>query len=421
MFTKTISQQLPMRRDLANVQGSALSRTKNARFPGFTLSRAGIFLFVVAALSLLVLPVSAFETPESIVAASKVYVSDVVYDPGTFFPGDTGTVTVYVKNANTNQSAVVNHASFGDENIRLTSKPYDSTTNIGPLQTQSFVFSVEASGKDTTYYPTFTLNFRDADSLYQRANVKIDSTPLVLTVVDKPDAYATGQKKTVYLQVANPRDNAVSNAILEVSGQGISATPEKIFIGDVSAGGKIPVNFTITADSPTNVNITLKYDNGDNTHQVSLDLPVTFGLDKKQANPQISNVQVKQTSGVYHVTGDVTNAGLTNANGVSVTTLSPAIPQDPYKSYVIGALKPDDFGSFEVTFNANGATTVPLQISYKDTDGNIVTSRFDVSISGASDTNTGQQGGNPLLPVIGIVIVIAIGGLYLYNKRRKNQ
>jgi LPXTG-motif cell wall-anchored protein len=213
----------------------------------------------------------------------------------------------------------------------------------------------------------------------------------------------------------------VSNAILEVSGQGISATPEKTYIGDVAAGGKIPVNFTITPDAPTNVHITLKYDNGDNTHQETLDIPVTFGLDKKQANPQVSNVQVKQTGGVYHVTGDVTNAGLTNANGVSVTTLSPAIPQDPYKSYVIGALKPDDFGSFEVTFNANGATTVPLQISYKDTDGNIVTSRFDVSLSGAvSDDKTTQQG-NVLLPVIGLVIVIAIAGVYLYSKRRKNQ
>ncbi|MFA4875877.1 MAG: LPXTG cell wall anchor domain-containing protein [Methanoregula sp.] len=375
----------------------------------------------MAATCLLVLPVNAYETPESIVAASKVYVSNVVYDPGTFFPGDTGTVTVYVTNANTNQSAVVNHVSFGDQNIRLTSLPYDSTTNIGPLQTRSFVFSVEADGKDGTYYPAFTLNFRDADSLYQRATVEIDRTPLVLTVVDKPDAYAAGQKKTVYLQVANPRDNAVSNAILEVSGPGISATPEKTYIGSVSAGGKIPVNFTITPDYPTNVNITLKYDNGDNPHQVTLDLPVTFGLDKKQANPQISNVQVKLADGVYHVTGDVTNAGLTNANGVSVTTLSPAIPQDPYRSYVIGALKPDDFGSFEVTFNANGATTVPLQISYKDTDGNIIASRFDVSLTGAaSDDKTNPQG-NVLLPAAGLVIVIGIAGVYLYTKRRKNQ
>jgi len=421
MSIKTKLQKIPACHDLTIRQRSDLSRMRTVSSPGFSISRVGILLFVIAALGLLVFPVSAYETPESIVAASKVYVSNVVYDPGTFFPGDTGTVTVYVTNANTNQSAVVNHVSFGDQNIKLTSLPYDSTTNIGPLQTQSFVFSVEASGKDGTYYPTFTLNFRDADSLYQRASVKIDSTPLVLTVVDKPDAYAAGQKKTIYLQVANPRDNVVSNAILEVSGQGISATPEKTYIGDVAAGAKIPVNFTITPDAPTNVNITLKYDNGDNTHQVTLDLPVTFGLDKKQANPQISNVQVKQTSGVYHVTGDVTNAGLTNANGVSVTTLSPAIPQDPYKSYVIGALKPDDFGSFEVTFNANGATTVPLQISYKDTDGNIVTSRFDVSLSGAvSDDKTTQQG-NVLLPVIGLVIVIGIAGVYLYTKRRKNQ
>ena len=421
MFAITTQEQGSVNRNRPAQRKSAGAGRGCTASPRLTTPRLGLLIMLVAALGLLVLPVSAFETPESIVAASKVYVSNVVYDPGAFFPGDSGTVTVYVTNANTNQSAVVNHVSFGDQNIKLTSRPYDSTTNIGPLQTQTFVFSVEASGKDGTYYPTFTLNFRDADSLYSRASVKIDSTPMVLTVIDKPDAYAEGQKKTISLQVANPRDNTVEDAILEVSGEGVDASPSKIYLGDIASGTKVPVNFTVTPDHPSNITVTLKYGNGDNTHKVSMDLPITFGLDKKQANPQISNVQVKQTGGVYHVTGDVTNAGLTNANGVSVTSLSPAIPQDPYKSYVIGALKPDDFGSFEVTFNANGATSVPLQISYKDTDGNIVSSRSDVSLSGAAAADKTNPQGDLLLPVLGLVIVIAIAGIYLYTKRRKNQ
>jgi hypothetical protein len=72
-----------------------------------------------------------------------------------------------------------------------------------------------------------------------------------------------------------------------------------------------------------------------------MDLPIVFGIDKKQADPVISNVQVKSESGVYHVTGDVNNAGLETANSVMVTSLPPAVPQDPYKTYVVGALKPD--------------------------------------------------------------------------------
>ena len=150
--------------------------------------------------------------------------------------------------------------------------------------------------------------------------------------------------------------------------------------------------------------------------------PITFGTDKKKATPQMSNVKVKLDNGVYDVTGDITNAGLTTANGVSVTALSPAVPRDPYQSYVIGALKPDDFGSFEVTFTANGAASIPLQISYKDTDGNIVTMQHTVIISNAASSESASQpGGSMLLPAIGLVIVIGIFGAYLYLKRKKAQ
>jgi hypothetical protein len=381
------------------------------------------FISVIIALLILTAMagvVQAYETPESIVAASKVYVSNVVYDPGSFFTGDTGTVTVSVTNANTNQSVVVNHVSFGDENIKLTSRPYDSTTNIGPMQTTPFVFSVETHAKDGTYYPTFTLTFRDADSIYYRATVKVDNTPLQLTVVDKPDAYSAGTKKTVNVQVANPRDDTISNAILEVTGPGISTSPSKNYIGTIAPGAKIPLNFTITPDFPTNATLTLKYDNGDDTHIVTTEIPVPFGLDKKQANPVISNVQVKPDVGYYHITGDVTNAGLENANSVTVTSLSPAVPRDPYRTYVVGVLKPDDFGSFEVTFTAANATSIPLQLTYKDTDGNIYTTTQDVQISGVSPSSA-QKDGLPFLPIIAIVILVVAfaGGWFFYLRKKK--
>jgi hypothetical protein len=128
---------------------------------------------------------------------------------------------------------------------------------------------------------------------------------------------------------------------------------------------------------------------------------------------------VKTESGVAHITGDVTNAGLTTANAVTVTALAPAVPQDPYKSYVIGALKPDDFGSFEVTFSAGNSTNIPIQLSFRDTDGNVITSTQNVTVPlfSASTQNTGF----PVLPVVAVVLVVAIfvGGWFVYLKRYK--
>jgi len=365
--------------------------------------------------------VTAFQTPESIIAAGNVYVSNITYDPGTFFTDDTGTVMVYVTNGNSDQSVVVNHVTFGDKNILLTSPSYDSSTNIGPLQNKQFVFSVSAVASEGTYYPTFSLSFRDADSLYSRAVIRVDNTPLELTIIDKPDAFTREKKKTIFVQIANPRKNDVRSVILDVSGTGVTATPDKIFIGNLASGSKSQVNFTVTPELETPLILTLSYNNGNNPHKVRMYLPITFGIDKMEATPVISNVLVKSEGGIYHINGDVNNAGLETANTVMVTSLSPAVPQDPYKTYVVGALKPDDFGSFEVTFSTN-STTIPLQLSFKDSDGNLYTSVQDVKISALAANSTASGGPSLLFPLIAVVVVIGacIGGWYFYV-RRKNK
>jgi len=365
--------------------------------------------------------VNAFTTPESIVTAGNVYVSNITFDPGSFFTNDAGIVTAYVTNGNPDQSVVVNHVTIGDKNIRLTSTPYDSSSNIGPLQTKSFVFSVVADAPDGTYYPTFSLSFRDADSLYSRATVQVDNTPLELTIIEKPDAFSQGKKKTIFIQVANPRKNDLRNVILEVAGSGVTATPERTFIGNLASGAKIPLNFTITPEQETSLTITATYNNGNNPHKERIELPITFGIDKKQANPVISNVQVKSEGGIYHITGDVNNAGLETANTVMVTSLSPAVLQDPYKTYVVGALKPDDFGSFEITFSTNSTSSIPIQLSYKDADGNLYTSVQDVKISEVVANSPTSGGSNLLVPVIAVIIVlcVCIGGWYFYVRRNK--
>jgi len=364
--------------------------------------------------------VAGYSTPESIVAADKVYVSGATYDPAVFFPGDKGTLMIEITNGNTATGIVVNHAMLSSDTIKSTSRPYDSSSSIGPAQKESFVFSVTADGLDGTYYPTFSISFRDADSLFYRAMVKIDDTPVVLTILEEPDTFSQGKKKTIYAQVANPRENTVKNVILDVSGPGITTTPSRVFVGNVASGAKVPVNFTVTADQPTTLHLVLNYDNGDNPHTVNMELPITFGVDKKQANPVISNVQVKSDAGTYHITGDVNNAGLETANTVMVTALAPAVPQDPYKTYVVGALKPDDFGSFEVTFSAANAESIPLRLSYKDADGNVYTSLQDVKISSAGASSTANTG-PPVIPIIAAIVILAvfIGGWIIYLKKFK--
>jgi len=362
---------------------------------------------------------TAYQTDDSLTAAGKIYVSNVTYDPRVFFTDDIGTVTFEVANGNTDQGVVVNHATFSDKNIRLTSGSYDSSSNIGPSKSRTYTFSVVADAGEGTYYPTFSLSFRDAESLFHRDMVQVDNTPLVVTVLSKPDAFTQGRKKTITVQVANPRKNDVKNVILEVTGAGFDVTPSDTFIGSLASGAKTTADIAVTPYQPTTLGLTVNYDNGDNPHKVTTELPIVFGLDKKEAEPIISNIQVESSGGVYHITGDVTNAGLENAYSVVVTSLLPAVPEDPYKSYVVGVLKPDDFGSFEVTFSADNGATVPVQLSYKDADGNVITSQQDVKIS--SNAASSQKSDLPLLPIIAVIIIVGafVGGWFLYLRKKK--
>ncbi|PKG32357.1 COG1361 S-layer family protein [Methanoregula sp.] len=350
----------------------------------------------------------------------KVYVAETVFDPGSFFSGDKGTVTYKITNGNANTSIKLTHVVFRDSTFSLVGGNYGTTTTLGPLQTRPFTFSILANGVSGDYYPTFSVSLYDSD-LNHKTLVQIDNTPLELTVVDKPDAFTQGKKKTIYLQVANPRKNNVRNVILTASGAGITANPERVFIGDLAAAAKTPVNVSITPDQETTLILNLTYNNGDNPHDVTLEIPITFGHDKKQADPVMSNIQVMPEGMSYRVTGDVTNAGLETANAVMVTALSPAIPEDPYKTYVVQALKPDDFGSFEITFSTDGTVeSIPVQISFKDSDGNVYTSVQNVTVPNGRLAAV-KENGPPLVPIIAALVVVAIfvGGWYFYLRKKK--
>ncbi|MGD0080883.1 MAG: CARDB domain-containing protein [Methanoregula sp.] len=418
----TYPSAYPDTRDFTADRRPTHSGAGKRTFPRIPRPAYGTLLFLLVTIGFLVLPASGYSTNDAIQAAGNVYVSNYTIDPAVLFTGDTATATFYVTNGNANQSVMVNHATFGDNDILLTSGSYDASANIGPLQTRSFVFSIGTDKNAGTYYPTFSLSFSAGNGLYYRTPVKVDNTPLVMTVAEKPDAFTQGKKETISVQISNPRDNDVKNVIFEVTGNGVTLTPSKTYIGDLTAGTSTMVNFTSTADEPTSLFMHVDYDNGDNIHTINTTLPIQFTIDKQRADPVMSNIVVTLKQGTYDVTGDITNAGLSTANGVTVTSLSPALTQDPYRNYVIGALKSDDFGSFEVTFTVpNGTTSVPLQQSYKDSDGNVITSVQNIDLTRAQNT-TQTDSQSSMLPALAVVIIIVLGvGGYLYMKKRKNQ
>jgi len=103
---------------------------------------------------------------------------------------------------------------------------------------------------------------------------------------------------------------------------------------------------------------------------------------------------------------------------VTVTTQGEVTPVDPYKVYVVGALEPDDIASFDVSFRAKATVgEVPVLVTYKDNEGNIITSTSNVEIN--SQALSGQSAEPSRFTNLLIwMLVIVIAAVFIYFWRR---
>ena len=130
-------------------------------------------------------------------------------------------------------------------------------------------------------------------------------------------------------------------------------------------------------------------------------LPVNLGEDKMGAKPVINNIALTNDGGSYQMTGDVTNAGITDAQAMVLSVDDPVHPVEPYPNYAIGSLASDDFSSFTLTFTGSDLSSVPVKIQWKDAQGNSFTTTSTVdlrtlasaSFSGTRSSASGSSSG----------------------------
>jgi hypothetical protein len=369
-------------------------------------------LFCALAIS----PVFAQNTPET--AAAQIAVSGIRIEPGSFFEGDTGTITVKITNTGTEKVAI-RRVTLYDNDITVLSNAYDTAVSIGAGNSMEFTFTVKADTMPGIYYPVFSVDFRDAGYLRNPITVKVENTPLKVSVVSRPDTFAIGKKDKVNISIGNPRSDVVNGVIVYLQGNELDVTPSSYFIGSLDPDRSREVSFSMTPQQPSDVTLRVDYKNGINPHTETLTLPLRMGESKKQADPILSNIEVEAKTGYYSLTGDVTNAGLEVANSVVITTSGGVIPVDPYRSYVVGSLKPDDFSSFENTFTAENVTRAEIIVNFKDSDGNLFTRSTMVDIPAGLPAAGGAT--SLPLPVIALLaaIVVVIAAVIIYSWRRR--
>jgi hypothetical protein len=379
---------------------------------------------------------------ETIPPWTQLTVTNVTVDPQILFTGDTATITITVANTGTD-SVTVHRATIIDPDIRLLSDTtYDSVGAIGAGNSRQFTFTVLGDITEGYYYPAFSLEFQGTGYLRYAIPVQVRNAPVILAIQDKPDTYAPGVKRIVTLSASNLRTNTINNLFVVPTGTDADIIPTTAVIGSLGPGRTQIIQFNITPKSPGVLTFDAHYLNGINIHTANLTLPIEFETDKTLAVPVVNNIVITPQGESYKVSGDITNAGLSNANSVTVNAGSPATGVDPYKEYAVGLLKPDDFSSFQLTFSAPpGSSQVPVIVTWKDTNGNVYSSntQIDLRSTGSGSTSSSsnnpvgrggfglfggpRQGGSfqiPWLELIAGIAVVAVA-IFLWRRRKKNR
>jgi hypothetical protein len=329
-------------------------------------------------------------------AASLVHVSSVVIDPKVFYPYEVGTVTITLMNTG-NQSVGLSNPDILDNKIHIVNKnTWNTISYIGSGSTITYTFQIKADPPDGTYFPLFSVGTESSGSIHYPLVIKVDSTELKASISEKPDNFSLSTKDTVNVSLINPRDVEIKRIMVTPAGTGVEVSPSVKYISSLGAGSSIEIPFAVTPRQESDLTFHVSYWNGDNEHTTDVSLPITIGVDKLAAIPIVNNVALETSGSAYSLTGDVNNAGLTDAKSMVVTVGPPARVVEPYSEYAIGSLAADDFSSFEITFTSNDLSSVPLLITWKDKDGNSfgTTKNLDLrtgSTGGSTGTNTGSS------------------------------
>jgi hypothetical protein len=319
-------------------------------------------------------------------AASLVYVSSVNIDPEVFYPYEQGTITVTLVNSGTSSVGLSNPDILSDKIHIMNKDTWNTMSFIGPGSTMTYSFLVKADPPDGTYFPLFSVGSQNGGSIHYPLIIKVDSADIKASISQKPDTFALSTKDTVNVSIINPRGAAIKNIIITPTGQGIDVSPSQKYVSSLNGQSSVEIPFSVTPNQDSTLTFHISYQNGDNDHSTEVILPIVLGDNKKAAIPIVNNVELASSGASYSLTGDINNAGLTDAKSMVVTVGSPAQAVEPYAYYAIGSLAADDFSSFEITFTANDLSSVPLVITWKDKDGNSFSSTKNLNLR----TNTGS-------------------------------
>lgn len=365
-------------------------------------------------------------------------------EPGVFMPGDTGTLTVELRNMASGEVYVRENDETFDMNAYIASANLKGSrditildgrqTNVGLLGPGDYIrlaFNIEANESSSNGMHFLELEVIGGSNMYNlnyRIPVKVDDRDLKLIVSDMPPILMK-EYTIVNVEVVNLRQNEITGVMVTPKGKDIKFFPANAFVGTINGGNRSTATFTLNTmtseKGDKDIQFSTTYFNGDNLH-TSSDTNYTVQV-VDQTALILSAIELNRIGNTYTISGDINNFGTTDAKNVMISIIETEniTPVQPYEKYFVGTLESDDFSSFELSASTqeNNVEEIPLLIEFRNTNNAYAHINENITLQKGMVTASNASGGNSIA-MIGLVAVIclAVAGIIVYSwKKRKNS
>ncbi|MFA1611221.1 COG1361 S-layer family protein [Halobellus rubicundus] len=363
---------------------------------------------------------------------------DVVDTASTATVSGSGTLEVTIQN--------VGDTAAYDSTVSLSSSAPDVTLGSDTSSTrfvdawergENRTFEFEATLSDSASVGNYSLA---AQIDFEKPDGTTGSTPsltvpvralpeMTFDISDLQSSLRVGEEGAVSGTVTNTGPMAADNAVVTLQDPGPTITPveDSVAVGSLEPGESAPFSFDVEVTSsassgPRQFDFGVTYRDRDNTEQQAETVPRRVEIGEQSPEFDVQPVNATYSAG----SGGTFELTLTNTRDHAVSDISAKIYMDsPLSSSddeaFVETLEPGESATIRFQLSAgSGATAktypVKMDFQYDDEDGDtIISDTYQVPVE---VTERSGSGGPPVLPIVGVVLVLVVGGGYLYYRRQ---
>jgi hypothetical protein len=226
---------------------------------------------------------------ETYTSKGTVELNEFVSNPQVFMPGDSGTVTVTLKNTATTPSVTVSGSIF-DTNARIQSaalksftdevtvldSPYQDMGILGPGDSIKLTYNVRVGENASEGTQNLVLAIEGNSFEYNsKINIPIEIDSSNVRIIPSKELKLVNGVAALSFDVANTHPNQLNMVSIKPEAEGVKFYPTEYFIGPMNSNELFTIEFNAITDNssttkvlePVNLTLSASYSNGINKHE----------------------------------------------------------------------------------------------------------------------------------------------------------